>query len=172
VDALSSDVFEVLGRERHGRPMPCVATLPTGLFTADPALVRERLAESDFVCLVTRAPQNWPFDRQMAAMLPEARLWCDAHLKHDADLEDPGFSVSVYERPGMGGPAKGVDLAAMLAAGRTGPAYAAARPPGVPGVHATWDHPLDHKGRLQPRREGCIRAAAVQREWASRGTRD
>jgi Putative Ig domain len=133
VDALSSDVFEVLGRERHGRPMPFTATLPTGLFAADPALVRERLAESDFVCLVTRAPQNWPFDRQMAAMLPEARLWCDAHLKHDADLEGPGFSVSVYERPGMGGPARGVDLAAMLAAGRTGPAYTPARPP-VPPV--------------------------------------
>jgi hypothetical protein len=132
VDALSSDVFEVLGRERHGRPIPFAATLPTGLFAADPALVRERLAQSDFVCLVTRAPEKWPFDLQMAAMLPETRLWCDSHLKHDGDLQGPGFSVSVYERPGMGGPTGGVDLAAMLAAGRTGPAYAPPRPPAPP----------------------------------------
>ncbi len=132
LDALSAEVFEVLGRERHGRPMPFVATLPTGLFAADPALVYQRLAESDFVCLVTRAPQIWPFDRQMASMLPEARTWCDRHLRHDADLQCPGFSVSVYERASLAGPARGVDLAAMLAAGRSGPAYAPAVPPAAP----------------------------------------
>jgi hypothetical protein len=93
-----------------------------------------RLSASDFVCLVTRAPENWPFDRQMAAMLPEARSWCERNLKRDGDLVTEQFSASVYERPGLGRPAApgGVDLAAMLAAGARGRADAAPVPPAAP----------------------------------------
>jgi hypothetical protein len=65
-------------------------------------------------------------------MLPDERVWCDRYLKHDADIQGPGFSASVYERKSMPAPAGGVELAAMLAAGREGPAYAAARPPAPP----------------------------------------
>jgi hypothetical protein len=133
LDALGAEQFEILGRERHGRPLHFVATLPTGLFAADPGDVMKRLAGSDFVCLVTRAPENWPFDRQMAEMLPRALAWCEGNLKRDGELGTEQFSASIYERRDLGRPGTGgVDLAAMLAASSRGPADAAAVPPAAP----------------------------------------
>jgi hypothetical protein len=133
LDALGAAAFEILGRERHGQPLHFVATLPTGLLAADPGDIMRRLAGSDFVCLVTRAPENWPFDRQMAAMLPRALAWCDGNLKRDGELETEQFSASIYERRDLGRPGKGgVDLAAMLAASSRGPADAEPVPPAAP----------------------------------------
>jgi len=134
LDGVSAATLEILGRERHGRPLHFVATLPTGLFAADPGDVMKRLAESDYVCLVTRAPENWPFDRQMAAMLPGMRMWCDTNLRRDADLENEHFAAAIYERGDLGRPpgTAGVDLPAMLAASSRGRAYAAPVPPAAP----------------------------------------
>ena len=133
VDALSAEIFRLVGRERHQRLLPFVATLPTGLFATTPEIVMARLAESDFVCLVTRAPINWPFDRQMMAMLAETRGWCDGNLRHAGDLETAEFAAAVYERKSLARPpGGGVDLRRMIADASQGPAHARARPPERP----------------------------------------
>jgi hypothetical protein len=145
LDSLNAGSFETLGRERHGRWLHFTGILPTGLFPAAPAVVMERLAAADFVCLVTRAPQEWPFDRQMAAMLPEMSAWCAANLRQVGALDTAEFSATVYERPALARPpaGTGVNLPAMLGASLRGPANAPAEPPfaplamGSPGVLAT-----------------------------------
>jgi hypothetical protein len=133
-DGVAAGSFEMLGRERHGRLLHFVPELPTGLLATERETAMVRLSESDFVCLVTRAPILWPFDRQMADMLPEMRRWCDGNLRHDGDVEAAGFAISVYERPILEHPpgGTGVALASMIGAGAKGPANAAANPPGRP----------------------------------------
>ena len=134
LDSLGAGPLEIVGRERHGRFLHFVATLPTGLLAADPGDVMSRLAGSDFVCLVTRAQANWPFDRQMEAMLPGVRTWCDTNLRRDGGLETEQFSASIYERRDLGRPpgAKGVDLGAMLAASSESRADTSPVPPAPP----------------------------------------
>jgi hypothetical protein len=134
LDCLNPALFEVLGRERHRTPLPFVPTLPTGLVSDAADDVMARLAGSDFVCLVSRGPQTWPFDREMAAMLPEMRQWCDQNLGHDGDLEAPDFSVSIYERPALARPqaGRGVTLSAMISSARRGLPFALPPVPGAP----------------------------------------
>jgi hypothetical protein len=148
VDALNADVFRLVGRERHERVLPFAATLPTGLYSTTPELVMERLAQSDFVCLVTRAPVKWPFDRQMQAMLPLTRSWCDGNLRRVGELDTFGFSTVIYERSSLPRPAGGVELAAMIAAAQEGPAYAPARPPAPPLILLPDTLPWTTKGPL------------------------
>ena len=155
VDALGADVFRLLGRERHRRVLPFEATLPTGLYATTPDVVRERLAQSDFVCLVTRAPVNWPFDRQMQALLPVTRSWCDGNLRRVGELDTVGFSAVVYERASLPRPpgGGGVDLPRMIAAAAEGPADAPATPPAPPLILVpdtllwTTQGPLDYAVR-------------------------
>jgi hypothetical protein len=131
-DGLIGASFEVLGRERHGQPLPFEAPLPTGVLADDRGDVMTRLAGSDFVCLVTRAEPNWPFDREMLSMLPAMRQWCDGNLVHDGDLESADIAVSIYERRGLAhpGPRQGVDLSEMIAAAAKGGPDAPAHLPG------------------------------------------
>jgi hypothetical protein len=135
-DAMNADVFEVQGRERHLTRLPFVARLPSGVLEDAPADVMSRLAASDFVCLVTRAPANWPLDREMEAMLPQMRKWCDANLRRDGDLHTAGFSASIYERRELGRPpgGAGVDLSSMISAASVGPPDAPASLPGPPAL--------------------------------------
>jgi hypothetical protein len=137
-DGLGAELFEVLGRERHGTTLPFVATLPTGLVRDVSGDVMARLGASDFVCLVTRAGPSWPFDREMESMLPEMRSWCEANMRHDGDLDTVEFSVSVYESRSLA-PARagrGVDLAALISASAVGPAFAPAPVPEAPVITA------------------------------------
>jgi hypothetical protein len=126
--------FEVLGRERHHVPLDFVGLLPTGILPYGPREVMSRLAGSDFVCLVTRAPASCPFDIEMQSMLPEMRKWCDENLRHDGDLDAAEFAASIYERRSLARPRRdgGVSLPAMIAAASRGPAYAASGPPASP----------------------------------------
>ncbi len=134
VDALRADTFGLVGRERHQRNLPFVATLPTGLYATTPETVMARLAQSDFVCLVTRAPTNYPYDNQMQAMLPDTRRWCDTNLRHVGDLDTEGFATRIYEAKSLARPPGdgGVDLPKMIEAASIGPAYAQATPPSRP----------------------------------------
>jgi hypothetical protein len=134
LDGVGANPFELMGWERHGRWLPFVPSLPTGLFQAPEEVVRKRLAESDFVCLVTRAAVDWPFDRQMQAMLPEMRRWCDANLRQVATLDEAEFSAVIYERRTLVRAPAGhqADLAAILDRCRQGPANAPAVPPSAP----------------------------------------
>ena len=92
------------------------------------------LADSDFVCLVTRAIPVFPFDLQMKSLLPETRRWCEASLRHVGDLETADYSVSVYERPAPGSPVPGgaVDFGAFMRAASRGPANSDPVPPAAP----------------------------------------
>jgi hypothetical protein len=132
LDGVGSPMFRVLGLERHGRLISYQGALPSGLFAADPGLVRSSLAASDFVCLVTRAPPFFPFDRQMAAMLPENRQWCDDHLRRVGSLDEEGFAAVVYERRTLAAPHGGADLGALLRLADTTDPWVVPTPPGPP----------------------------------------
>jgi len=134
LDGIGADPFELMGWERHGRWLRFVASLPTGLLAAPEGVIRKRLSESDFVCLVTRADVEWPSDKQMQALLPEMRRWCDANLRQVGTLDEAEFSAIIYERRTLArGPAGfQTDLPAILARGRQGPPNAPAVRPSAP----------------------------------------
>lgn len=133
LDGLNAKAFQVVGFERHHRLLPFLQTLPVYLYATEKGFITERLAASDFVCLVTRAGATYPFDRQMEAMAPETRRWCDANLAHAGDLDTAGFSVSVYERQGLSHPARGgVVLSEMVRAAARGPADSEPALPAAP----------------------------------------
>ena len=101
-DAISVGVFNVLGYERHLSWLGIEQTLPTGLLPAARDTILAQLGASDFVCLISEkyAKPVWPFDRQMEEMGPELRTWCESNLKHIADFELSGLTVSTFERQG------------------------------------------------------------------------
>lgn len=132
LDGLGSSMLRVLGFERHGRLISYEGELPNGLFATDPGLVRASLAASDFVCLVTRAPPLFPFDHQMAAMLPANRQWCEEHLRRVGTLEEEDFSAVIYERRTLAAPRGGADLAALLRSAETTNPWVMPPPPGPP----------------------------------------
>ena len=117
MDVLSAKTFSVLGYERHHHWTEFFQTLPTGLVETKEPVALERLGGSDFVFLVSGGESLWPFDRQMQALLPVTRSWCDTHRVHLVDLVVQGRAVSVYERSGLTAPGKAsaVDLKRMLA---------------------------------------------------------
>jgi hypothetical protein len=91
------------------------------------------------VCLATRATVVWPFDAQMAALLPAMRDWCYAHMTYVGHLDTTEFSVSVYERPSIRRPAAGVTLNSMVGAAMRGAAFDL---PGTPGAPVFTSSPL------------------------------
>jgi hypothetical protein len=135
-DGLNAASLEVLGRERHRTQLRFVGTLPYGLLTLSQADVMARLADSDFVCLVTRAPKEWPLDAEMESMVPVMRDWCERNLRHDGDIETARLSASIFERPGLSRPPAGggVALAALMSSAAQGPACAPASVPGKPFI--------------------------------------
>jgi hypothetical protein len=132
LDGTDSGTLRILSYERHGRMMPFIATLPTGLFPTTREIVMTALGNSDFVCLASRAAPVWPFDRQMQELLPAMREWCDARMAAVGRLEGMGFSLSVYEARSVMPAAAGVDLASMIGAASRGPAYGIAGTPAAP----------------------------------------
>ena len=105
-----------------------------GLLPAPEETIQKRLGESDFVCLVTRASIEWPSDRQMEALLPGMRHWCDANMRQVGELDETEFSAVIYERRTLARAPAGyhTDLAALLARSRQGPPNARAVPPSAP----------------------------------------
>src|SRR5205814_9165835 len=78
-DALDAQVLRVICYERHHVWIPFVMTLPTGIFEEKPALLLERLRQSDFVFLTEDGPIGaWPYDREMRGLLPDTKSWCQA----------------------------------------------------------------------------------------------
>jgi hypothetical protein len=134
LDSLNASTFHILGYERHHKSLPFLGTLPEGVLAPTREGVIHALADSDFVCLVTRASARVPFDLQMRSLLPETRQWCESNLRHVGDLEAFEFSASLYERPSLARPAVGhaVDLGAFLKAASQGPASREATPPAAP----------------------------------------
>lgn len=152
LDGLNGPTFRVLGYERHRRWLQIDETLPTGLFETTPETVMAQLAQSDFVCLLAgdRAEATpWPFNRQMVAMQPVLRQWCDANLRRVGELEADGMPLLVYERRSLGkadgGP--GVQLATLLQRAPTDSHRLPAPPPGPPLLRRAedvlWSLPAD-----------------------------
>jgi hypothetical protein len=134
LDGVGAEPFEVMSWERHGRRMHFVSAIPVTLFALPAGDVGTFLARSDFVCLVTRAQALWPFDEEMQAMLPGMGRWCDAHMARVAVLDEPEFSMVLYEREGLARAPAGQEsnFAAILAGCRSGPANADSSPPAAP----------------------------------------
>jgi hypothetical protein len=132
LEGTDAESLRILGYERHKRMLAFIATLPTGLFPTSKEIVMKALTDSHFVCLATRAAAVWPFDRQMAELLPEMRSWCEAHMRYVGRLDTAGFSLSVYEARELKPTPGGVDLASSVGAAERGPAYGAAPTPAAP----------------------------------------
>jgi hypothetical protein len=133
VDGLDAGALRILGYERHGRMLPFIATLPTGLLPTSPEIAMTALVNSNFVCLVNRAVPVWPFDRQMAQLLPEMRRWCDEHMANAGQVDTGEFSASVFEERSSTPSAAGASLVSLLDAVSRGPAYGR---PGTPAAPA------------------------------------
>lgn len=98
-DALDAQVLRVVNYERRRVLPPARMTLPTGIAEPTDSQVMTRLAESDFVFLTVEGPAgHYPFDRKLAALRPQLRAWCEAHLRvaHQFDLY--GRRIVLYQR--------------------------------------------------------------------------
>lgn len=99
-DSLDGQVLRVICYERQHEWVPFIMTLPTGIAEADESLIMERLANSDFIFLTEDGSNgNWPYDRQLRAMLPKTKAWCDEHLKLVERFEIFGRRMVLYQRP-------------------------------------------------------------------------
>lgn len=100
-DALNAEVLRLIFYERHHRWLPIRMTLPTGVVAPADTDVRERLASSHFVLLTDEpAPApRYPFDEKLAALRPQLRAWCDAHLRATTHLTVLGRTMTLYQRP-------------------------------------------------------------------------
>ncbi len=133
LDALNASTLEVVGRERNQAHLPFLGMLPTGVLEPDRASVMRLLSASDFACLVSRAPEHYPFDRAMEARLPEIRAWCEAHLRRVGQLDTRAWSMTLYERRDLA-PSQGdrVRWDAYQSAAATNPVTSVAAPPSAP----------------------------------------
>jgi hypothetical protein len=99
-DCLDGQVLRVICYERHGVWVPFIMTLPTGIAEEKPALLLERLAQSDFVFLTEGGPMtDWPYDHQMRALLPQTQAWCESHLRFVERFTVFGRRMILYQRP-------------------------------------------------------------------------
>lgn len=158
LDSISGPGFRVLGYERHQRWLQIDETLPTGLFETTPATVMAQLAQSDFVCLLAgdqAAATPWPFNRQMVALQPALREWCETNLRRVGLLEVEGMPVTLYERRSLKKPdgSAGVELAALLQqapiASHRLPAPPPAPPQFLPAGEVLWSVQADCAYPLQ-----------------------
>jgi hypothetical protein len=99
-DCLDGQVLRVICYERHRVWVPFVMTLPTGIMEEKQPVLMERLARSDFVFLTEDGPVGgWPYDKEMRALLPATRRWCDAHLRLGERFDLFGQRMVLYQRP-------------------------------------------------------------------------
>lgn len=100
-DALDAQVLRVICYERHHVWRDLDMRLPTGIAEPDAALVRERIAESDFIFLADDdAPLgSFPYDRKLAELRPELRVWCRMHMRPAMHFSFSGHAITLYERP-------------------------------------------------------------------------
>jgi hypothetical protein len=98
-DCLDGQVLRVIVYERQHLWVPFIMTLPTGIAEADPKLIMDRLAGSDFVFLTEDGPVgSWPYDRQLRALLPQTQAWCEDHLKRVEQFTLFGRRMVLYQR--------------------------------------------------------------------------
>jgi hypothetical protein len=98
-DALDAQVLRVVLYERHRVLLPFEMTLPISIAEPKDAEVMARLERSDFVFLTENdPPAGFPFDRKLAALRPQVRAWCEAHLRPAERFSFGGRSMVLYQR--------------------------------------------------------------------------
>jgi hypothetical protein len=96
-DAMDAQVLRVICYERQHVWRDFDMRLPTGITEPDAELVRQRVAESDFVILVEDGFAGlYPYDHKLAQLRPELRAWCNAHRNLASRFNFSGHDVSVY----------------------------------------------------------------------------
>jgi hypothetical protein len=107
-------ILRVVCFERHGVWLPFRSTIPTGIAEDREDLIRERVAQSDFVFLTDEPGFEgyWPSDRQLRRLHPELKAWCEANRVKVATFRLFDRRMSLYRRAELRGP----DLAGRLAA--------------------------------------------------------
>ena len=98
-DCLDGQVLRVVCYERQHVWVPFDMTLPISIAEAPEAEIMERLARSDFVFLADAGYVGiYPYDRQMRALHPRLRSWCDEHLRLVDQFQLFGRSMMLYQR--------------------------------------------------------------------------
>ncbi|MSU51658.1 MAG: hypothetical protein EXS37_21635 [Opitutus sp.] len=98
-DCLDAQVLRVICYERHRVLLDFNMTLPTGIAEPADETVMSRLAGSDFIFITDDAPAGgFPYDRKLAAMRPQLRAWCDAHLRAVNKFTLFGRRMILYQR--------------------------------------------------------------------------
>jgi hypothetical protein len=98
-DCLDARVLRVLCYERNRAWLPLEGTLPISIAEPDGRDVMARLERSHFVFLTESGPEGlYPYDRKMAALRPELRAWCEAHLVLIQRFDLLDRRVALYQR--------------------------------------------------------------------------
>jgi hypothetical protein len=101
-DALDAQVLRIVCYERRHVWKDWDMKLPTGIAEPDTATVEQRVAESDFVFLTDddSSYAGLPYDKKLAALRPQLRAWCAAHLVAVRHFTLRGHAVTLYQRQG------------------------------------------------------------------------
>jgi len=98
-DCLDGQVLRVICYERKHVWVSFDMTLPISIAEAPETDIMERLARSDFVFLSDAGYVGiYPYDRQMRALHPRLRAWCDEHLRLVDQFQLFGRSMMLYQR--------------------------------------------------------------------------
>lgn len=99
-DAFDARVLRVVCYERHHVERDFEMKLPNGIGEPKAEDVRQAVAESDFVFLTGNdiAPGSYPYDRKLAEMRPELRMWCEAHMRFVRTFQFGGVPITLYQR--------------------------------------------------------------------------
>jgi hypothetical protein len=101
-DYFDAQVLRVICYERQHRWVPFIMTLPTGIAESEEKVLMERVQNSDFIFLTESGPPGgWPYDRQMRALLPRTKAWCDDHLRVAERFEIFDRRMVLYQRPNL-----------------------------------------------------------------------
>lgn len=102
-DAFDGQVLRVVCYERHHVWIDFDMRLPTGITAPDTALVKRRVAQSDFVFLIAddQLFGGFPYDRKLLELRPQLRAWCNAHMRAVRHFTFWGHPMTLYERRGL-----------------------------------------------------------------------
>ncbi len=98
-ECLDGQELRIMCYERHRVWVPFEMMLPISIAESSKTDIMERLSQSDFVFLTEDGPDDvWPFDRQLHALRPETRAWCEAHLRFVERFTIFGRRMAFYQR--------------------------------------------------------------------------
>jgi hypothetical protein len=98
-DCLDAQVLRVICYERKHVWLPFQMTMPLGIAQAPEALIMERLENTDFMYITVAGPMiGYPWDRELRALVPTTKSWCDAHMRKIDEFDLFGQHIILYQR--------------------------------------------------------------------------